>query len=545
MYLQHYRLKLKPFEISPDPNFLWLGEKHKEALASLEYGIMENKGFMLLTGDYGTGKTTVVNALANRLEDNIVFAQISDPPLEELDFFNLAAEALQMNKTFDTKGDFLIHFSRYLKNACSINKEVVLVIEEAQRTGQELIEQIRLLSNIEKPNKKLLTLIFVGQNEFKDTLKKNRALRQRFTIVYHIEPLTESETEKYILHRLSVAGSDEIIFVPAALDEIFAFSEGIPRLINTICDLALLTGYSHGAKIIGPDIIRGCAANFGLLDPSGTSEIESSKRPPGTIVETGKEVFRTKPARRKKAVLASAAAVIVAGFFGYFYTAGGNYAWFTTARNFLKKEIARFTDTNSGSPIQKTNNIVMSRSGSEKSVFESAAPNIPKAAEVIQADNRQPPREELNSAITELENTKARVANLEKVASERTQLLIENEEKLSGLTKELEREKKSKDLLQTELTSKAAAVSVLQGEIKELKSELLRFADEIKNSKKVIQALQAQLVDKQIPEAPQALSPAIVETQEVTPEEGAADQTAPETPDPADIIEWVIKKKAE
>lgn len=545
MYLQHYRLKVKPFEINPDPKFLWLGEKHKEALASLEYGIRENKGFMLLTGDYGTGKTTIVNAMANSLKDNIIFAQISVPPKDELDFFNVAAEVLQMDKTFDTKGDFLIHFSRYLKNAYNENKKVVLVIEEVQRTGHELIEQIRLLSNIEKPSKKLITLIFVGQNEFKDTLKKNKALRQRFTIIYHIEPLTKAETEQYIMHRLSVAGSEDIIFSPGAIDGIYTFSEGIPRLINTICDLSLLTGYSNGEIIIDSEIIRECAENFRLLDQSGTNEIEFKKNKRNATNKNRNIAARSNPAARKKAVLTSVAVIILAIVIGYFLVDGENNPSFTDIQNFLKNEIAHFTDWNPSAAIQKPDNILMNQGGSEKSVENKVVPGNTKAVGFKQPDKVQSPKKELNRALTELKTTKAKVTNLEKVALERKQLLIQNEEKLIKLTKELEQEKKNKDILQAELSSKAVAVSDLQGKIESLKSDVIRYEDEIKNSKKVIQTLQGQLVDEEIPKTSQVSAPVIVEMPEVKPEKGAGDQAETETPDPADIIDWVIKKKSE
>src|SRR5210317_159641 len=137
MYLKHYNLTLKPFEISPDPRFLWLGEKHNEALAAMKYGILNNKGFISLTGDVGTGKTTLVNALANGLGDNTIFALVAEPSLEQLDFLNLTADAFKMDKKFSTKGDFLSHLKQFLNDAYVHHKEVVLVIEEAQRLDQE------------------------------------------------------------------------------------------------------------------------------------------------------------------------------------------------------------------------------------------------------------------------------------------------------------------------------------------------------------------------------------------------------------------------
>ena len=261
MYLKHYNLTSKPFEINPDPKFLWLGKKHKEALAAMKYGILHNKGFISLTGNVGTGKTTLVNTLANSLGDNIIFAQVPDPFLEQLDFFNLVADAFGMNKKFSTKGDFFIHLRHFLNHAYDHQQEVVLVIEEAQRFDQERLEEVRLISNIEKPDKKLINIVFVGQNEFNSILKKNKSLRQRVAIIHNIEPLQEIETEQYVLHRLKIAGSEKKIFSPEAVREIYSFSEGNPRLINIICDSALSTGYAKEVKIIEPEIIRECEAN--------------------------------------------------------------------------------------------------------------------------------------------------------------------------------------------------------------------------------------------------------------------------------------------
>jgi general secretion pathway protein A len=260
MYLSHYKLESKPFQMSTDPDFLWLGEKHKEALATLKYAIVENKGILALTGDVGTGKTTLINALIQSLGDDTMVATIYDPSLEVLDFFNIVSVAFNMGKTFDSKGEFLIYFKRFLKEARARNKKVLLIIDEAQRITSELLEEIRLLSNLEDEHVRLLNIFFVGQNEFIDILKeyKNRALRQRITIRYHIEPLTLIETEAYTRHRLQIAGARAHIFSSGAIQEIFSFSNGYPRLINIICDHALLSGYVRELIIITADIIKEC-----------------------------------------------------------------------------------------------------------------------------------------------------------------------------------------------------------------------------------------------------------------------------------------------
>lgn len=260
MYQSFYKLKIKPFQITTDPKFLWLGEKHKEALATLKYGILENKGFLLLTGDVGTGKTVLIHGLTKIIDVSAIVATVPDPGLSSIDFFNFLAEEFKMNRRFDSKGAFLIHLKHFLYNASSADKKVLLIIDEAQRLNHELIEQIRLLSNIEMDNYKLINIFFVGQNEFNKMLSEERhkAVRQRITVSYHIDPLTEKETHQYINHRLKVAGCDRELFKPDALRRIYSFSQGYPRLINIICDHALLTGYSGGKKTIGAEVIKEC-----------------------------------------------------------------------------------------------------------------------------------------------------------------------------------------------------------------------------------------------------------------------------------------------
>ena len=280
MYLSQYDLKEKPFRISTDARFLWLGEKQKEALAILQYGILYSDGYVLVTGDVGTGKTTLVNALIDRLSSQTVYAKIADPGVEILDFFRFIGDAYGVNKDFDRKGSFVTHFNSFLRNSFSEGKKVVLIIDEAQRLSPELLEELRHLSNLEENGTRILNLVFVGQNEFNDILLEDahRALRQRITINHYIAPLTEDETRDYISHRLKVAGSEKDIFCSDAIHEIFLFSDGIPRLINVICDLALLSGYVEDAKTIEARIINECAEQLrlpGEKAESGQQERES------------------------------------------------------------------------------------------------------------------------------------------------------------------------------------------------------------------------------------------------------------------------------
>jgi len=264
MYLTHFNLKIKPFRISPDPKFLWLGETHKEALAMLQYGIQDNRGFLLLSGDIGTGKTTLINSLLENLDENTLIAMISDPDLEKLDFYNYLGHEFEINMTFKTKGDFLVHFIHFLHKANEDRKKALIIIDEAQRLRYELLEEIRQLSNIEKKDTKLLNIFLVGQHELIDALNetRNRALLQRITMKYLIGPLKNEDVGEYIAFRLKVAGTENKIFSGSAIRQVIAFSNGYPRLINIICDHALLTAYVKGKHRVDGSIVRDCAKDL-------------------------------------------------------------------------------------------------------------------------------------------------------------------------------------------------------------------------------------------------------------------------------------------
>jgi general secretion pathway protein A len=261
MYTSYYQLSAKPFQLNTDPRFLWLGTKHREALASLKYGVIDERGFLLLTGDVGTGKTTLINALLQSLDENTLVANITDPCLDLMGFLNLIVRSFGFNQGFEKKQEFLISTRDFLMKKYSENMRVLLIIDEAHKLSGELLEQVRLISNIELPEKKLVNIFFVGQNELNQTLTSHecRALRQRITINYNLQPLSESETLEYIKYRLKVAGTETELFNQDAIREIYHFSKGYPRLINLICDHALLTGYVRELQAITPDIIMECS----------------------------------------------------------------------------------------------------------------------------------------------------------------------------------------------------------------------------------------------------------------------------------------------
>jgi len=279
MYEAHYNFTEKPFTVSPDPRFLWLGEKHKEALAFLKYGILNDVGLLLLTGDVGTGKTTLANALVNGLEDDDFVATISDPKLERLEFFNYLAHSLNINRKFDNKGDFILAFTKYLHCQYENGKKTLLIIDEAQSIPFELLEEIRLISNIERADTKLLNIFFVGQSEFNTLLLKHelRALRQRIVTWHNIDALTNDETKQYVEHRLKIAGGRREIFTQEAIHGIYSFSKGYPRKINVICDYALLSGYASDLQRINARVINECSKELSLPGEDKLSEVDRPK----------------------------------------------------------------------------------------------------------------------------------------------------------------------------------------------------------------------------------------------------------------------------
>ncbi len=276
MYLSHFNLKIKPFRISPDPKFLWLGETHKEALAMLKYGIHDDCGFLLLSGDVGTGKTTLINGLLESLDDQTLIATIPDPDLEKLDFYNFLTRAFDIKKTFKSKGEFLVHFIHFLHKANAEGKKVLIIIDEAQRLSHEIMEEIRQLSNIEKKDAKLLNVFLVGQHELIEALNetRNRALLQRITMKYLIGPLKHEDVGDYIAFRLKVAGTEKKIFSSGAIRQIISFSNGYPRLINVICDHALLTTYVKGKQKVDGTTIKECAKDLHInVEPPKESQV--------------------------------------------------------------------------------------------------------------------------------------------------------------------------------------------------------------------------------------------------------------------------------
>jgi general secretion pathway protein A len=266
MYEAFYGLKENPFNVTPNPQYIYLGEHHREALAQLLYGVREKKGFIVITGEVGTGKTTLIHYLLAQLDGNnhTKTAFLFNPKLAVNDFIQYVLKDLGVRVQGQTKGDLLHTLHHFLLNAYRKDERVVLIVDEAQTMNPELLEEIRLLSNLETSRSKLLQIVLVGQPELNKTLLRSdfRQLKQRVNMRYHLPPLSEEETREYIEKRLRIAGARDSIFADGAIREIYEKSGGIPRLINILCDNALLNGYALDQKVIEKKAIREVAKDL-------------------------------------------------------------------------------------------------------------------------------------------------------------------------------------------------------------------------------------------------------------------------------------------
>ena len=269
MYLAFFGLNEKPFSITPDPRYLYLSERHAEAMAHLLYGINEAGGFVQLTGEVGTGKTTIVRSLLAQAPKNAEIALILNPRMTAPEFLLTICEELGIgvpDSATQSLKDLVDILSQYLLRAHAGGRRVVLVVDEAQNLAPEVLEQVRLLTNLETNTQKLLQIILIGQEELRELLARNelRQLAQRITGRYHLSPLSVEETTAYVRHRLRVAGATADIFNRFALEEIYRLSGGVPRVINVICDRALLGGYSQDRhRITGPLVRNAASEVFG------------------------------------------------------------------------------------------------------------------------------------------------------------------------------------------------------------------------------------------------------------------------------------------
>ena len=263
MYTSFFGLNEKPFSITPDPRYLFMSERHTEALAHLIYGVRESGGFIQLTGEVGTGKTTLVRTLLQQLPENADVAVILNPQVSRNEFLSAICEELHV--PLDDRAHNIKDLTNLL-NACllknhSDGRRTILIVDEAQNLRVDVLEQVRLLTNLETTKQKLLQIILIGQPELRELLSRNelRQVAQRITGRYHLEPLSREESRTYVDHRLKVAGAVGQIFSNASKRELYRLSHGVPRMINVIADRAMLGAFAEDSHVVTPQLLRKAA----------------------------------------------------------------------------------------------------------------------------------------------------------------------------------------------------------------------------------------------------------------------------------------------
>ena len=285
MYAEFYGLKELPFALTPDPRFIYFTPSHTEVMANLHYGIESGKGLVVVSGEVGTGKTTILRWMMERLDRTVLVAYIFNPRLSVPEFYQHVTTLLDVQK-WETKSELLFELGRALESRHSRGLRTVLIVDEAQGLSPHVLEEIRLLSNFESNTAKQLQIILTGQPELREVLNNPdlRQLKQRIALRCVIKTLPNAaETERYIVSRLLVAGAERTeLFSPAAIDYIFRCSEGVPRNINNLCDNALLAGYAAGESIISRAIVEEVAETFDML-PRTNPGLPAAQETPATV----------------------------------------------------------------------------------------------------------------------------------------------------------------------------------------------------------------------------------------------------------------------
>jgi len=284
MYESYFGFSEKPFNLTPDPKYLYLSPRHTEAAAHLEFGRRERGGFIVITGEVGTGKTTLARDFLSHLPPNTASAVVLYPALSAVELLRSILDDLHVKASGPSLKDQVDALHRYLLTARQEGKDVVLLIDEAQDLRADVLEQVRLLSNLETDTEKLIQIVLIGQSELRDLLARPslRQLAQRVTARYHLEALSRTETEEYVQHRLSVAGGrGRVSFTSGALTALHSLSRGIPRLVNLIADRALLAGYVRNSREIHAGMVREAAKE--VLATTGPRAVRSHWTVLGTI----------------------------------------------------------------------------------------------------------------------------------------------------------------------------------------------------------------------------------------------------------------------
>jgi len=258
MYLEHYNLKEKPFQINTNKRYLWLGGSLKEVALTLKNAIEVDKGIIVLYGDTGTGKSSLISWVEQSLAGHCIIATFSNPDIDYFDFFKLLSEQFKIKKKFDTKSAFLVNFRNFLRETFETKKQVILVFDEAHKFSTDILKELAFFADIELVNEKMISILLVGDKMILELLKNEslKEVSEKITVKSQTHPLVESETNKYINYRLGIAGAKRKIFEKEAIQEIHSYSQGNLILINKICDHALRVGYANGLNMVTADVIK-------------------------------------------------------------------------------------------------------------------------------------------------------------------------------------------------------------------------------------------------------------------------------------------------
>jgi len=299
MYKQFFGLTKNPFEISPDPFFYHATPRHNEALANLHYGVGRRKGFIVITGEVGTGKTLLVRCLLAELrKNNIAFGYVFNPLLSTTEFFQYIMADLGLQYSGRSKTEMLLDLNRFLIQRHARGLITALVVDEAQALRPELLEEIRLLTNLETSQQKLLQIVLMGQPELEGVLDSPhlRQLKQRVSLRCQLLPLDEEQTRSYVLSRLERAGAtpEPPIFEPEALTKVYEFSRGIPRIINNLCENSMVNAFAREIRTVTPDMVADVAADFRLGTSTSTPEepVAGNAIPPESNESLLRSLFR-------------------------------------------------------------------------------------------------------------------------------------------------------------------------------------------------------------------------------------------------------------